>query len=271
MDEILIPELKEIEHICGWLARWRWSEASGGNLSVRLDSVPAEIEKLPAGPGQSLPLAVPNLANHYILVSGRGTRARDIATSAAAGIGLYRLLPGGNEYVWLWGHNRPTSELPSHLAIHQTLLQVRPEHRAIVHTHPPNLIALTHLPEFQEGNRLSDVLFRMQSEARLLLPEGLAHLPYHLPGSLELGLASAQAVRRHFVVLWHMHGALATGESLSKAVDHLEIVDKAATIYWTVTGAGRKPIGMSDEDIRTSLEHFGRWERFVGKSTDEEN
>jgi rhamnulose-1-phosphate aldolase len=102
----------------------------------------------------------------------------------------------------------------------------------------------------------------MQSEARLILPEGAALLPYHLPGSLELGLASAEAVCHHFVVLWRMHGALATGQTLSQAVDYLEVVDKAARIYWTVAGAGRKPIGMSDEDIQTSLKKFGRWERF---------
>ncbi len=258
----LLPELKEIARISGWLTRWQWSEAAGGNFSIRLDDIPSELKDLPEGPPQSLPVATPKLSGSYLLVSGGGTRARDIAEDPAAGVGLYRVLPGGQSYVWLAGNNRPTSELPSHLAIHHALLDARPAHRAVVHTHPPNIIALTHLPEFRDGRQLSDTLFRMQSEARLLLPEGAALLPYHLPGSLELGLASAEAARHHFVVLWQMHGALATGQTLSQAVDHLEIVDKAARIYWTVTGAGRKPIGMSDAEIERSLKHFGRWERY---------
>ncbi len=258
----LLPELKEISRISGWLARWQWSEAAGGNFSIRLDDIPLKLKDLPEGPPQSLPLATPKLSESYLLVSGSGTRARDIAEDPAAGVGLYRVLPGGQSYIWLAGNNRPTSELPSHLAIHHALLDARPAHRAVVHTHPPNIISLTHLPEFQDGHQLSDTLFRMQSEARLILPEGAALLPYHLPGSLELGLASAEAVCHHFVVLWRMHGALATGQTLSQAVDYLEVVDKAARIYWTVVGAGRKPIGMSDEDIQTSLKKFGRWERF---------
>lgn len=258
----LLPELKEISRISGWLAQWQWSEAAGGNLSIRLDDIPSELKDLTGGTPQSLPLATPKLAESYLLVSGSGTRARDIAEDPAAGTGLYRVLPGGQSYVCLAGNNRPTSELPSHLAIHHTLLDTRPAHRAVIHTHPPNIIALTHLPEFQDGRQLSDTLFRMQSEARLILPEGAALLPYHLPGSLELGLASAEAVRHHFVALWRLHGALATGETLSQAVDYLEIVDKAARIYWTVTSSGRQPTGMTDEDIHSALKKFGRWERF---------
>lgn len=257
-----LPELVEIAQICGWLAQWGWSEASGGNISIRLDDVPPEVINLPGGDSQPLPLTLPELAGRYFLVSGGGTRARDIAIDVEAGIGLYCVLPGGTEYRWLWGNNRPTIELPSHMAIHAALVKDRPAHHAIIHTHPPNLIALSHLPELQTPGALSDMLLRVQSEARLILPEGIGFLPHHLPGSLELGLASAEAIRKHFVVLWQLHGALASGETLSKAADYLEVVNKAAQIFWTLANAGRKPNGMTDEDIRVMLNHFGRWERY---------
>ncbi|OQY33820.1 MAG: hypothetical protein B6243_06105, partial [Anaerolineaceae bacterium 4572_5.2] len=80
----LLPELKEISRISGWLTRWQWSEAAGGNLSIRLDDIPSELKDLTGGTPQSLPLATPKLAESYLLVSGSGTRARDIAEDPAA-------------------------------------------------------------------------------------------------------------------------------------------------------------------------------------------
>jgi rhamnulose-1-phosphate aldolase len=257
-----LPQLEEIRQVAHWLAVLNWSEAAGGNFSIRLAAVPEELAALMPAPERSLPVQVPSLAGQYLLVSGTGTRARDIAVHPEHGMGLYRILPGGKAYVWLCGNQNPTSEMPSHCAIHHTLEEVRPEHTAILHTHPPRLIAATHLEEFFDARKMSEVLLRMQSEARLLLPEGLAHLRYYLPGSLELGLASAEAVKRCFIVLWHLHGALATGPSLSSALDYLQYVDKAAEVYWILRSAGEKIGGMKDEDIEHALRTFGRWERY---------
>jgi rhamnulose-1-phosphate aldolase len=38
----------------------------------------------------------------------------------------------------------PTSELPSHLAVHNYLLEKGSPYRASLHTHPIELIAMTH-------------------------------------------------------------------------------------------------------------------------------
>ncbi len=142
------------------------------------------------------------------------------------------------------------------------LLEVRPRQRAILHTHPTNLIALTHIPEMRDAAHLGDLLLRMQSEARIHLPGGLAYVPFNLPGSDALGEVTAQALRETNVALWHMHGAIATGESISRALDYLEIVDKAAQIYWKLVSSGIEPSGMTDEHLRQSLEHFGLWEQY---------
>jgi len=42
----LIPETEELQHIAYWLALKNWSEANGGNISIRLRDVPAEIQSL---------------------------------------------------------------------------------------------------------------------------------------------------------------------------------------------------------------------------------
>ncbi len=267
---VALPELAEMARVSRWLAQLGWSEAGSGNLSLRLEALPEQVAALPEGPALPLPLPVPRLAGRHLLLTGTGARARETPEDLQSAVGLFRVLPGGEALAPLWGNPRPTSELSAHVAVQEALLDARPRHRAVLHSHPANLIALTHLPEFQEGRRLSDVLLRMQSEARLLLPEGLAHLPFHLPGSVELGRASARACSRHLVVLWHMHGALATGETLSDALDHLELVDKAAQVYWTLRAAGVEPQGMRPEDVERSLRHFGRWDRYRAAHDDQE-
>jgi rhamnulose-1-phosphate aldolase len=257
-----LTETRQTQRVAKWLALLGWSEGGGGNFSVRLDGLPAELQAFPEGEPRSLPVEVPRLAGRFLLVTGTGTRARDIAEEPHEGLGLYKISKDGKSYAFLCGNDRPTSEMPSHLAIHQALEETRPEHRAIVHTHPPHLIAATHIPEFQDSTHMADVLLRMQSEASFHLADGLVHLPYHLPGSLELGLASAEAVRHCYIVIWHFHGALATGRTLSDALDYLQYLDKAAEVYWILRSAGIEPQGMKDDDIQQALAHFGRLERY---------
>ncbi len=258
-----LPELAEFATACRRLTERGWSEATGGNLSLRLDAGRFPEPGETSGPPVALPLAVPRLAGRYLLITGSGTRARDVAADPAAGVGLYRVTSDGRGYVWLAGNDRPTSELPSHLAIHDTLERARPTHTAVVHTHPTRLIALTHLQELRDSRSLSDTLLSMQSEARLHLPEGIGYQEFHPPGSLEMGLDSAVHLERRPVLLWHMHGALATGAGTAGALDLLEVVDKAADIYWTLRSAGIRPDGLDEEDLRASLSRYGKLDRYL--------
>lgn len=266
MSEILqmLPELSEIQHVNNWLTQWRWSEASGGNFSIRMGTLPEAVHNLSGETPKPLPLNVPSLGGAYLLISARGSRARDIALDPEVGVGLFWILQSGEEFTCLWGNNDPTSELIAHLAVHNALHQSRSNHNAVLHSHPSNLIALTHNTDFENHIVLSDILLRMQSEARVHLPEGIRQLPYHIPGSRELGDATAAALLKSPVLLWKLHGAISTGKTLSDALDYLEIVDKAAQIYWILMSSGIKPEGMTDEDLHRSLRHFRVWERYRG-------
>lgn len=262
-DQILLTdEVKEIQRVHEWLTQWRWSEASGGNISIRLEALPEGVDDLSGETPQGLPLKAPSLGGTYLFISAKGARARDIAIDPKKGVGLFWILQNGEEFTCLWGANNPTSELQAHLAIHNSLIQARSPHSAILHSHPANLIALTHNAEFGDQIALSDTILRMQSEARAHLPEGIAQLPYQIPGSRELGDASAMALLKTPVLLWHMHGAVAIGTTLSQALDYLEIVDKAAQIYWTLLAAGLNPEGMSEANLERSLRHFKVWQRY---------
>ncbi len=263
----MIPEVRELVKVSSWLAQKGWSEAGSGNISIRFDQLPPGLDDLAPGQPIRLPSAAPKLGGRYMLVTPTGGRAREMETELERGVGLFNIMQGGQDMVCVWGNPAATSELAAHIAIQEKLVVIRPEDRVVLHTHPANLIALTHLPRLQDSRAISDALLRMQSEAHILFPDGLRYVSYSTPGSVELGTRSAEELEHSRVLLWHMHGAVATGESLSRALDYLEYIDKMAEIYWILRAAGVHPRGMRDEDIQNSLKHFNLWERHLKSMT----
>jgi ribulose-5-phosphate 4-epimerase/fuculose-1-phosphate aldolase len=85
---------------------------------------------------------------------------------------------------------------------------------------------------------------------------------------LELGILSADEIKYRNVILWHMHGALSVGTSLSHAFDQLEVAEKAADIFWTLKNAGVTVDGMRQEDLDQSMDVFGRVDRYKNAFSD---
>ncbi len=249
-------ELEDFRTTAKWLARRGWSEAAGGNMSIRLNA----LKKLHEDEHKKLPIKVPHLAGQAILLTGSGTRAREIGKDPVAHIGLYKISDDGQYYGWIAGNKNPSMELPAHLAIHNELEKLRPDDKAILHTHPESIISLCHAG-FDSGKKISDKILAMQSEARLHLPEGIGFIKQELPGSLELGLKSAELIGRHHLVMWQYHGILATGKTLSHGFDKLEVFEKCARIYWRLKSAGIEPKGISKQQIKNTLKAFGVLDR----------
>lgn len=114
------------------------------------------------------------------------------------------------------GPHKPSSEYPFHRAIYEK----RPDFRAIVHAHPPALIA------FSIARQIPNT--RIITQAHTVCGQ-VGYAPYRLPGSAELGAVIADTFTQGFdVVLLENHGVVAGGDSLLAAFQRFETLDFCA-------------------------------------------
>ena len=145
---------------------------------------------------------------------------------------------------------KPTSELPSHLAMHNYLLGKGLDYKAALHTHPIELVAMSHTSKFLEKDVLTDLLWSMIPETKAFCPRGLGIVPYRLPGSQELADATIEQLDEYDVVLWEKHGVCAVGCDIMEAFDQVDVLSKSAQIYINAKCMGYEPDGMSKEQMR---------------------
>ena len=240
-----LPELEEFKKISYWLAHRFWSEANAGNMSLRLDALSAFLsgQKLEPIYTKELTKSYPNLAGMLIAITGTRKRMRDTSLSLKETIGIVRIGEDGDVYETVWGSKEASTELPAHLGIHNMLVQERSEYRAVLHTHPTTIVSLTQLPNLQNSETLNSVLYNLHPETRMLMPEGIVYLDYDVPGSYSLGDRTAEALRTSRLVVWAYHGVVAIGESLDRAFDRVELIEKAAEIYWNIRAMGAEAGG----------------------------
>ena len=148
-------------------------------------------------------------------------------------------------------------ELPAHLSVHDYLIGAGRLERAVVHTHPIELVAMTHNPEFLGKDVLTRLLWSMIPETRAFCPKGLGIVPYTLPGSQELADRTIALLDDYDVVMWTKHGALAIGTDLIEAFDQIDVLSKSAKIYESARSMGFVPTGMSDAEMQELKEVFG--------------
>ncbi|GAB4343967.1 MAG: rhamnulose-1-phosphate aldolase [Candidatus Abyssubacteria bacterium] len=250
----LKPVLEEIFLISGYLWEKGWAERNAGNLSVDITEhvSGSEIERPHAGP-RVLPYNYPVLSNRYFLVTGSGRRFRDIARDPADNLCVLRISENGSAYKLVWGgafspNFKPTSEFPTHLRLHEYLHGSSA--KVILHTHPTELIVLTHLPEYRDEGSLNRALWCVHPEVKVNLPRGVGFVPYAIPGSESLARATVDGFRRGCsVVLWEIHGCVAKAESPAVAFDLIDIVNKAASVILKCRSVGHIPTGLTKEQI----------------------
>lgn len=255
----LMAEIGRIAEVAGYLWEKGWAERNGGNISVNITSFMSEEEKnLPAISEKILLLApVQTLANHIFYVTGTGKRMRYIAQDPFANGSLIRITADGTSYEIIAEHPiAPTSELPSHLMMHNYVRSLGRDNRVVLHTHPTDLIGMTHCKPLLDSEKLTRTLWSMIPESRIIVPKGIGIVRYQIPGTLALAHATIEQLEKHDVVFWEKHGILAVGEDIIECFDAIDTLSKSAQIYLTARMCGCEPEGMTDQQLDDLVDAF---------------
>ena len=240
-----------------------WAERNAGNFSINVTGhfSEKELDRLSAYPFFPLSKNYPGLSRTLFLISGTGTRMRDMAKNPAENVCFVYVSDSGSAYhIINVNHEvsalRPSSELATHLAIQQQMLQQKTGEKVVLHAHVTELIALTQLSAFTTENAINTLLWGMHPETLLFLPAGIGFIPFTIPGTENIATATLRGFENHKVVVWEKHGCMSLGLSFPEAFDHLDILAKSARIYFLCKSAGMEPEGLKPgqlQEIRKTI------------------
>ena len=244
----------EITDVAGYMWERGWAERNAGNFSV-------DVTRLLRGDMHhgnqflTVPLLIsqPELAGRSFIVKVAGAPMRNVARDPKKHLLLITIAPDLKGYQVLWGgegrNSKPTSEFISHLKIHQYIQRHNLPVTAFLHTHPPHLIALSQIEKYLHEDIINHLLITMHPEVKICIPDGVGVAPYRRPGSEELADVTVATLQKHRVILWEKHGCAAVATDIAEAFDYIDIMEKAATIFFVCKSSGYLPQGISDEQL----------------------
>ena len=182
-----LPELEELVATTKSLFARGYSFGTAGNISIRLDD------------------------SVYATPTGSSFESLSPATLARCDL-------QGNAI----GPNRPTKELPFHLAAYRA----RPGAGAVVHLHSTYATAVACLRDLD----MEDALPALTAYYAMRVP-ALPVVPYLPPGDPELGVHVEKLAARTPAMLMRNHGSIAVGTTLAEAAALAEEIEEAARLY----------------------------------------
>lgn len=157
------------------------------------------------------------------------------------------------------GNHKPSSEYP----FHQNVYKARPDLKAVLHAHPPALVAFSIVRKMPNTSLIPNVKFSCGEI-------GLAK--YGLPGSLDLGEKIADEFKKGFnTVILENHGVVVGSTSLFEAFKAFETLDFCARLEIDANQIGT-PISLANEqlDWYKSRQHIDMNEFVANKISSEE-
>ena len=252
-------EIEKVAEVAGYLWQNGWAERNGGNITVNITqwTDDAMQRQPPISDIKPIGTTLPSLHGCYFFCKGTGKRMRDLARRPMENGSIIRILDDCASYVIIADHPvQPTSELPSHLAVHNRLIEQQSPYKATIHTHPIEIVAMSHNREFLGKDVLTRLLWSMIPETKAFCPLGLGIVPYALPGSNALAEATLNELESYDVVLWEKHGVFAKGLDVLDAFDQIDVLSKSAKIYLDCRAMGFEPEGMSSAQMQEMTRAF---------------
>ena len=204
-----------------------WAEANAGNISIRISNL-----LLPFIRTNSWENSYPY--QDWFLVSRTGSRFRDFSDEPE---NCLMIIGIDKEEHYFPDTAKPTSEWLCHRKLQE--INKNTNVSCLLHTHPTEVIALSHTSVFQNNKqypqRLNEYLFEALPEIQLFLPQGIAVADYAPPGTLELAEKSCESIQDKQALIWEKHGLLVLAENIDIALDLTEVINKAAKL-WLLKG-----------------------------------
>ncbi|MFZ0389225.1 MAG: class II aldolase/adducin family protein [Calditrichia bacterium] len=157
------------------------------------------------------------LSEKEILVTGSGVCKGELSAA-----NLTVINPSGEP---VQNGPRPSSELLLHLEVYRQ----RPEVSAVIHAHPPYVLALNLAGLAPDKPYLP--------ESALLLGK-VPTVPYARPSTPQVPRSIHTHIKKTDVLILDRHGSLTVGASLKEAYQKLEILEHTAKIIWLARQAG---------------------------------
>ena len=255
----LAKQVADVAEVAGYLWQKGWAERNGGNITINITGVVDDTIKnlAPIAEKTQIGKYLPNLKGCYFYCKGTNKRMRDLARWPMENGSIIRICDDCSSYEIIADQPvRPTSELPAHLSMHDYLIGSGSSYKAAMHTHPIDLVAMSHNPAFLKKDVLTNLLWSMIPETRAFCPKGLGIVPYEMPSSIKLADATIEQLCDYDVVMWEKHGVCAVGGDIMEAFDQVDVLSKSAQIYLTAKSMGFTPDGMSDAQMNELKEAF---------------
>lgn len=238
LNENLNMIIKDITEVSDYMWKRGWAEGNAGNISVNLCNIISE-DMLNIHNNEIFPLnsRFQELSDFYFLFTLAGSRMRNIANRPYKHLAIIHILESGKEYQYVFTRREDkniklTSEIYSHLKIHQYLRKNNSPLTTVLHTHPTELIAFTQIEHLFKDKNVFEILSSMMPEVKISLKDGIGYVPYKEPGSEKLAEEIINSLEKHKVILLAKHGAMSLGSDIFQCFDQLDITNKAASIYF---------------------------------------
>ena len=168
---------------------------------------------------------------------------------------MCRVTPEGE----IIGPHKPSVELP----IHGSIYKCRPDLRAVLHAHPPSLVAFS-LARVLPNTRLVANAYRTLGN--------ISMAPYAVPGSKKLGDNIAMEFEKGLdIVVMENHGVVIGAEDLFRAFMKFETLELTASLEINARKLG-VPVGISESEINLTAtrDHLIMDEYLPNKHSSEE-
>ena len=253
------PFIKEMTETTALMYKLGWDERNGGNISYMLDEEKVTpyldtedvIREIPTG------FAAKELAGKIFIVTGTGKYFKNVEKDPENNLGIIKISESGDTAQLLWGYSdggRFTSELPAHLMSHTQRLKANPENRIIMHCHPDYTLAMTQVHEMDE-KKLTRTLWGQMTESIVVFPDGIGVLPWMVCGTNDIGIATAEKMKKYRLVIWTLHGIYGAGKDMDETFGLIETVEKAAKQYMLTAGLP-KANAITDDNLRALAKAF---------------